>query len=593
MNKPLKDNNFLIESSFQRYLIPSILAILSGNISFMADHIIAGRVLGSDALAVMSMVNPLFFLFTAAGMLLCAGSSAMASVCLGKEDRHTAHRLFTLTFLLVLIFGGLLTAAGCVFLDEIADIISGGGELKPMIREYCRGLIPGAVGIIAVYLPLNYFRIEGKGHFGVMMFLVMTVLNIALDLFFTLGMEMGVYGLALATTLSSFIAVALTLPLLFIKAGYRFTAVGNPVRLTRGIMITGSPLALNNFYSVIRTWVLNILILASGGPAAAAAFAFAGSVNTLAQAAVSGIAQTVSPLVGVFYGEHDTQSVRRVIQLAVRVGVLAMGAFGVLAAALSKEICVWFGLTLKQQQDIAVPALTINAASLLIAVINQIFCFYYTTVGRTKIANLLTLCRGLVFSVSTALLLSRVWGVLGIWLSFLAGELLTFATLVILVLNTLRHEKELSGFLLLNRRDAEEGKSVSFSVDTNMDAIMESSDKISEFCERSELSPKQSVIIGLAIEEILVLLLKHIFKGKSDDTVDIKIFVRDEKVTMRLRCAGRKFNPLEFYKREMEKPDSPEHTGADESMGLKLVLKMAKRVDYTTNLGMNNIIIRL
>ncbi len=587
----MKDNDFLIESSFKRYLIPSILAILSGNVGFMADHIIAGQVLDSDALAVMSLVNPLFFLFTTIGTLIASGASTVASVCLGKEDRRTANKLFTLATLLVLLCGGLITAAGWALREPIVNLLGGDGALRPMIDDYCRGLIPGATAIIAVYLPLNFFRIEGRGNLGVAMFLIMTVMNITLDMYFTMVMDLGTYGLSLATTLSSFLAVLLMFPLLFIKAGYRFTVVRKPIRMIRGVMITGSPPALNNLYSVIRIWVLNTLIFAAGGPLAAAGFAFVGSVNTLAQAVVSGIAQTVSPLVGVFYGEHDTQSVRKVLLLAVRIGVLSMAAFCVLVSAFSKPICALFGLDSDAQQAVAVPALVISAVSLIGVVVNQILNYYYTTIGRTKIANLLTVCRGLVFSVPAALLLSKAWGTNGIWLSFLVGELLTLLAVSFAAVGTLRQEKDLRGLLLLNRRDTDEGKFISFSVDANMDAVMESSDKISDFCESCDLNPKQSMTIGLALEEILVLMLKHIFEGKNNGAVDVKIFVLDEKVTMRLRCGGKRFNPLEYYKSNMEQPDGATDLG--DSMGLNLILKMAKQVDYTTNLGMNNIVIRL
>lgn len=589
----MKDNNELIRKSFQRYLAPSILAILGGNVSFMADHIIAGQVLGSDALAAMSLVNPLFFLFTTAGTLVCAGSSTMASVSLGREDRQTANKLFTLAAVLVLACGGLLSLAGYLLLDPLVNLMSGGGELRWLVYDFCRGLLPGAVCIMAVYLPLNFFRIEGRGHLGMVMFLIMAALDIALDLFFTVVMGLGMFGLAMATVLSSLLAVAVMLPFLFTRGGYRLAPVGKSVRLVNGIMIVGSPPALNNFYTVLRTLFLNMLILGSGGPVAAAGFAFANSVNTLAQAIVSGMAQTVSPLVGVFYGEHDTLSIRKVLRLAVRLGVASMAAFGILIALFSRQICILFGLTSAGQQAVAIPALVISAVSLTGVMVNQILCFYYTTIGRTKIANLLTLSRGLLFSLPAAFLLARILGIYGVWISFSVSELLTLAAVLLTVRRTLGREKDLSGVLLLDHRDVDEGRFISFSVDTNMEAVMESSAKISDFCENCDLNPKQSLVIGLAIEEILILMLKHIFAGRHHDSIDVKIFVRDDKVVMRFRCGGRKFNPLEYYQSAMEKPDGSGDLDLDESTGLKLIAKMAKQVDYTTNLGLNNIVIRL
>ena len=535
----MKDNNYLINNSFQRYLVPSILAILGGNISFMVDHIIAGRVLGSDALAAMSMVNPLFFLLTTIGTLICVGSSTLASICIGRSDQETANKLFTLTTVLVLVGGGVISIAGFILLDPIVNILSNGTELHYMVNEFCRGLIPGSIFIMAVYIPLNFFRIEGRGHLGMIMFLIMAVLDIALDLLFTVVMGMGMFGLAIATVLSSLLAVVFLFPFLFIKGGgYRFVSIRKSIRLVNGIVITGSPPALNNFYTVVRIFLLNAIILSAGGSVAVASFAFVNSVNTLAQAVVSGISQTVSPLVGVFYGEHDVPSIKKIFKLAVKFGIASMVVFSILISLFSRQICLLFGLTSAEQQSIAIPALIICSVSLVGAMVNSIFIYYYMTIGRTNIANRITLCRGLLFIVSAAFILSKALGVYGVWIGFSVSELLTLVVIIITARQTLLKEKELQGVFLLNNRDIVEGRFISFSVETRVEAIMESSDKISEFCENCSLNPKQSMVISLAIEEILVLMMQHVFAGKNNESIDVKIFVRGDIITMRFRCGA-------------------------------------------------------
>ena len=461
----MKDNNFLIRDSFRRYLIPSILAILGGNISFMVDHIIAGRVLGSQALAAMSMVNPVFFLFTTIGTLICVGSSTMASVYLGSEDKHSANELFSISTLSILMVGALITVAGMLLLNPISILLSEGSDLRGMVYEYCKGLIPGTVCIMAVYLPLQYFRIEGKAQLGMIMFLIMAGLDIGLDLLFTLVLRWGMLGLALATSLSSLVAVCVMFPFLLDREdGFRFVSVQHSLRLLRGIATIGSPPALNNLYSVIRTVALNSLLLFSGGPITVAGFAFVNSVNALAQALISGISQTVSPLVGVFYGENDVLSVKRVMRLAIQVGVAMMAAFCLIILALSKPVSILFGFTSSEQQAVAVPALILCSFSLIGAVINQIFTYYYLTVGRAKAANLIAFARSLLFVVLPACLLVRIFGSTGVWISFTVGELLTLLSIALGSKLAQRKETERKGVLFLNQRDADDGRNLSFTV---------------------------------------------------------------------------------------------------------------------------------
>ncbi len=88
-------------------------------------------------------------------------------------------------------------------------------------------------------------------------------------------------------------------------------------------------------------------------------------------------------------------------------------------------------------------------------------------------------------------------------------------------------------------------------------------------------------------------MVQHIFAGNKNKSIDVRIFVRDDVTTMRFRCAGRKFNPLDYYQQAMENADISEALALGESMGLQMITKMTKQVDYTTSLGLNNIIIRI
>lgn len=585
----MQDNQSFIRRCFRRYLIPSILAILGGNISIMIDNIVAGQVLGSQALAAMSIVNPVFFILTTLGTLVSAGSSAQASVSIGKEKMEDADRLFTLAMILTVVLGALVSILGLLFLDPLIRLTGALGHLREMAYDYCRVLFPGGLAVMAVYLPLNYFRIEGLGQYGMYMFFIMSGLDIAMDLLFTLVFPLGMTGMALATVLSSLAGVVCVFPFLFKKGGYR---LARPQKgMLRSTIITGSPLALNNLYSVLCTFFLNSIALAVGGGAAVACFAFSNSVNTLANAVVSGISQTVSPLVGVFYGEDDVVSIKRVVGLAVRFGLTAMIVFTLLIALGARPICTLFGITDGVTRDMAAAAVRICALSLVGALINNVFVYYFMTIGQTGIANTVTVLRGVAAVVIPAFFLSKMFGVYGIWVSFPVSEAIAFTALAILVRR--RQEKgKKEGLLLLNDAEYKQGRMISFAVENTAEAIVESSVKIQEFCQQCSLSPKQTMMVSLSIEEILMLMCQHVFQKKERDSVDVKVYVRSDVILMRFRFGGRKFNPIAYYEKVLAGESADEDAIAD-SLGLRLITGAARDVAYTTALGVNNMIIRI
>jgi hypothetical protein len=202
-----------------------------------------------------------------------------------------------------------------------------------------------------------------------------------------------------------------------------------------------------------------------------------------------------------------------------------MVVYSILVSLFARQICVLFGLTYSGQQRVAIPALIISSLSLIAAIVNNIFTYYYMTTGRTQIANKITLCRDW-YALYCSLCIIQILGVYGIWISFLASEVLTLLAALIFARQVLRKEKDLRGMLLLDNRDIEQGRYISFSVATNVEAVVESSAKISEFCENCSLNPRQSMIVSLAIEKILILMVQHVFADKKDDSIDVKIFVR-------------------------------------------------------------------
>jgi Na+-driven multidrug efflux pump len=560
----MEDNDILINKCFRKYLFPSILALLGGNISIMIDNVIAGSVIGSDALAATSLVYPVFFIWTTLGMLVNAGAASLASVAIGKNDKKTTNRLFTLAILLSLVLGGMVSVLTTVFLAPLTRSLGAAGNLYGMVYDYCRILCPGGLGIVLLYLPLNFFRIQGRARLGMAIFIIMAALDIALDLLFVLVFNMGMAGLALATVLSALIAVALVAPFLFFKDdAYQVVAVRDALELVKAILKTGSPLALGNFYSMVRLFLLNVIILAVGGPMAA---------------------------VGVFYGELDLTSVKKVVKLALKFGLRAMTGFFLLTLLFAKPICLLFGLDTPEQLQMAMPAVIICAFSLIGAMGNNVFIYYYLTIGRMGLANLITLLRGLALAVLLAFLFSKIMGLYGVWFSFTVSEAATFLILWATVRRVLVKEPDLQGILLINQNSAAKSQSISFSVANNTEAIMGSSEKIGEFCESAALTPKQAMMVSLAIEEILLLLTEHAFSNGNKHFIDVRIYVGDEDIIMRFRCDGKKFNPITYYQTELQ---NAAELNLGDSMGLQLISKSVKQVEYTTNFGLNNLIIKI
>lgn len=106
-----------MSSLFRKLLMPTLLGMVSSALFVITDGIFVGRGLGSDALAAVNIVAPLFLINTGLGLMFGVGASVVASIHLSHGKPKTARinvtqaaialSLVVLTFSMISVFGQL------------------------------------------------------------------------------------------------------------------------------------------------------------------------------------------------------------------------------------------------------------------------------------------------------------------------------------------------------------------------------------------------------------------------------------------------------------------------------------------------------
>ena len=188
------------------FAVPMILGNLLQQCYNVADTLIVGRFLGPDALAAVGSAFTLMTFLTSILLGLCMGSSAVFSIRFGQKDFDGLKESIFTSFLLIAVISILLNLLAFWSADLILVFLRVPEEIRGMMREY---LIVIFCGIMAVFL-YNYFscllRAIGNSVTPLLFLAVSAVLNIALDLWFVLGLHRGVAGAAEATVISQYVS---------------------------------------------------------------------------------------------------------------------------------------------------------------------------------------------------------------------------------------------------------------------------------------------------------------------------------------------------------------------------------------------------
>ena len=401
------------------FAIPMILGNLLQQCYNVADTLIVGRFAGTDALAAVGSSYSLMTFLTSILLGLCMGSGALFSMRFGRRDEAGLRESIVSSFVLIAGVAVILNLVSFACLDWIQVFLQVPDQVWGLMRAY---LVVIFAGIPAIFL-YNYFasflRAVGNSVAPLAFLAVSACLNIALDLWFVLGLGRGVAGAAEATVIAQYVSgVGITLYALARCPQFRGL---RPYLRVRGSCLR--EVASYSFLTCIQQSVMNLGILMvqglvnSFGPTIMAAFAAAVKIDSFAYLPVQDFGNAFSTFIAQNYGAKKADRIRAGLKGAV---VASMG-FGVVLSAL-----VWvfaeplMGLFVEAGEVAVIQAgvLYLHIEGAFYCGIGCLFLLYglYRALGRPGMSVVLTVI-SLGTRVALAYLLSAIpaIGVSGIW----------------------------------------------------------------------------------------------------------------------------------------------------------------------------------
>ncbi len=412
------------------FAVPMILGDLLQQCYNIADTLIVGRFVGTDALAAVGSAFSLMTFLTSILLGLAMGSGTVFSIRFGQKDERGLKEGVLASFALLGVVTVVLNIAVFAACDWIIRALQTPAELVEMMHAYLTVIFAGLVAIFLYNFFAALLRSLGNSTVPLAFLAVSVVLNIALDLWLVAGLQLGVTGAAQATVLSQYVSgigIAAYTVIRFPELFRRDPAV--KLRLPRVREIAGF-----SALTCLQQSIMNLGILAvqglvnSFGTTIMAAFAAGVKIDAFAYLPVQDFGNAFSIFVSQNYGAGKTDRIRQGIRTAlvttVSFGILLSLAVWVLAAPL-------MGLFLDDPAAadavIAEGVRYLRIEGAFYALIGVLFLLYglYRALGRPGMSVVLTIISlGLRVALAYALAALPGVGVVGIWWSVPIGWVL-------------------------------------------------------------------------------------------------------------------------------------------------------------------------
>ena len=424
-----------IMPSMLLFSAPMILGNLLQQCYNIADTLIVGKLVGSDALAAVGSSFTLMTFLTSVLLGLCMGSGAYFSIRFGEKDEKGLKKGILASFLLILSITVILNCAAFLLLDKVKAFMNVPEEIWGYMRDYLAVIF---AGIFAVFL-YNYFasllRSVGNSLVPLIFLAVSALLNIGLDLLFVLVFDRGVKGAAEATVIAQYVSGAgisayslKRLPYLKFKKG--------EVKITGDCLrkITGFTLLTCVQQSVMNLGILLVQGIVNGfGPAVMTAFAAAVKIDAFAYMPVQDFGNAFSTFIAQNYGAKQPERIRKGLKGAALVSVSFCAIISAAVCIFARPLMLMF-VKAEETAIIAEGVRYLRTEGAFYFGIGCLFLLYgfYRAVGKPRMSVVLT-----VFSLGTRVALSYILsaipeiGVKGIWWSIPIGWLLADAAGII------------------------------------------------------------------------------------------------------------------------------------------------------------------
>lgn len=567
---------------FRSALMVQIVAGIVGVIGMVVDGAVTGQCLGTDAMTAYGLVTPVATVFVACAGVFELGASILIGRLAGARKTEEAAAALSTCILFALIFSLVMSAAVFCFADRIALLLGAEGVIADMGADYLRGYSLCAPALLLLMVLMPVMQVNGKRQVVLIAVVTMTTVNIAGDLLVGFVINGSLFGMALATTISYFAALVLMLPFLFRRDNaMKVSCKGVSLHYAGEMLSGGLPNALQQVCKSVLIVILNSRLLRISNSNAVAAFTVIMSAANLCMALGSGIGSAVSMLTGVFTGDRDDVAIRQLFRTAVSRAVLYDAVLCAILLAGAGIIIPVFTSD-KDLISLAVPGFRLYCLSMIGYAVNVTLRLYYQALRRRVLSYLYVIANSLVFTALGALVMSRLFGVEGIWLSFLFGETMSLVLLAVYVLLSNRGNIPAADkFMLIpSELTADVIDRFDGSADTP-EGIVTVSENVRGFCLKNNADDETAFVLSLAVEEFGEYILKENQGSSKAPLVEIRVLCRQDKWTLRVRDNGRRFNPLDVLKEQDDRDFS--------RVGIRMLSKLIVNIEYVDTLNLNNL----
>ena len=410
--------------------VPATLALLAKAVYNIVDTAYIGMLHSNLALTAVGVTLPLLLIMVSIENIFAAGAAVLAGRQLGARDDEGASITVTTVIGLSIIIGVILCVGGIFFIEPLLRSFGASDASLPLAKDYAFWMFIAALANLPAQSMNCSARAESSVKISSIAVITGALLNVILDpiFMFDFGLNMGVEGASLATTVSQFVAFSILA--WFYLSGrsvirIKVRSFQPSWKLIKTVTLIGIPTAVIQICLSVASSLTNIA--SAPLPDADEIIAAYGVVQRLILIGcyiVMGFMQGYQPVASYAFGAKNENRFHQSVRFALKGSLLLTVIVEAVYIILSQPLIMLFNRN---------PLIIEYGRYLLIAQVALYpafgLCYMMTitfqTIGSSRFGLFLSMIRQGIFYVPFILTLPKLLGVTGIYFTQPAADILT------------------------------------------------------------------------------------------------------------------------------------------------------------------------
>ena len=432
-----------------KFSIPCIISMLVNSLYNIVDQIFIGQGVGYLGNGATNVVFPLVMIGLAFSLMLGDGASAYLSLKLGEKKKKEAEIGIGNGILLSTIVSILFCLITLIFLPQFLKLFGCTENLKEYAMIYGK--------IIAIGFPFSMIgttlnsiiRADGSPKYSMVSMVAGAILNTILDPIFIFVFHKGVEGAAVATVISQFLTFLLNI--IYIKRFKTITISKESFRLKANVCKKIASLGISSFItqmSIVCVMTAENNLLGKYGAnskfGAEIPITVLGIVMKISQilnSIIIGIAAGSQPILGYNYGAKKYDRVKQTLKIVLGSSLVISTIAFLLFQTIPNKLILIFGSGDENYMEFACLAFRIY---LLLCIFNGVQIpsgIFFQAIGKSTKSAILSLSRQILILIPSMIILSHIYGIMGVLSAGPVADGLAFILALILLI---KESKELN-----------------------------------------------------------------------------------------------------------------------------------------------------